>query len=176
MFTRFLLSLPALIGQFFKFAFIVAVIGSMAFAFGQLLPRKNFDYRRYPYASRAWEKDGLAYQRIHIQRWKDKVPDMSQYVKSAVRKKITVFRSAEYIETLILETCVAEFVHWVLILVSPLFLIFMDSPGNWGWTALYAACNVPFILIQRYNRPRLVGLLDRQQPRQSEGYGCQISN
>ncbi len=163
MFTRFLLSLPVLVGQFFKFAFIVVVIGSMAFPFGQLLPRKNFDYRHFPFAPFVWEKNGAIYQRINIQFWKDKLPDMSQHVKSAFTKKIKVFRDSEYLETLVLETCVAEFVHWVLILVSPLFLIFMDSPWNWLWMALYILGNVPFILIQRYNRPRLVTLLAMQE-------------
>ena len=166
MFTRFFLSLPVLVGQFFKFAFIVAVIGSMAFPFGQLLPRKNFDYHRIPYKSFAWERNGMIYTKLRIQKWKDKVPDMSQYVKSAFRKKITVFRDSEYLDMLILETCVAEFVHFVLIFISPLFLIFMDSQWSWIWMILYLLGNVPFILIQRYNRPRLIRLMECQQVRE----------
>ena len=156
------MSLPVFFGLFFRFAFIVFVIGTAAFYLGQLLPRKNFDYRSFPFAPLKWEDGGRVYLKISIQRWKDKVPDMSQYVKSAFRKRITVFRSTEYLEELVLETCVAEFVHWVLVLLSPVFLILM--PPNTGWIAalLYAIGNMPFILIQRYNRPRLVLLMDRQ--------------
>lgn len=163
MFTRFLLSLPELLGQFFQFALIVIIVGSMAFPFGQLMPRKNFDYTRFPFKPFGWEQNGRIYTKLKIQKWKDKVPDMSQYVKSAFRKKITVFRDAEYIHELILETCVAEFVHWVLILVSPMFLILMDSRWAWIWMLLYVLGNIPFIVIQRYNRPRLVTIMEKQQ-------------
>ena len=163
MFERFLMSLPVFFGQFFRFAFIVVVVGTSAFYLGQLLPRKNFDYRHAPFAPFGWEDGGRIYTKIRIQRWKDKVPDMSQYVKSAFRKRITVFRSAEYLEELVLETCVAEFVHFVLILLSPVFLILMEGEARWICALLYAFGNLPFILIQRYNRPRLVMLMDRQR-------------
>ncbi|HIS01339.1 MAG TPA: hypothetical protein IAA74_07065 [Candidatus Excrementavichristensenella intestinipullorum] len=163
MFERFLMTLPAFVGQTLKFIFIVLVVGSMAFPFGQMLPRKNFDYRHHPFAPYRWEKQGMVYTKLRIQYWKDKVPDMSQHVKSAFRKKITVFRSSEYLEMLILETCVAEFVHFVLILISPMFLIMMEGTAGWICMALYALGNLPFIMIQRYNRPRLVMLMERQE-------------
>lgn len=163
MFERFLMTLPAIVGQILKFIFIFAVVGSMAFPFGQMLPRKNFDYRHYPFAPFKWEKQGMIYTKVRIQFWKDKVPDMSQHVKSAFRKKITVFRSAEYLEMLILETCVAEFVHFVLILISPMFLIFMEGAAGWVGMIVYVLGNLPFIMIQRYNRPRLVMLMERQE-------------
>ena len=163
MFTDFLLTLPIIVGQFFRFAFLVVVIGSMAFFFGQLLPRSSFDYTRFPFVSYAWEDGGKIYTKVKIPRWKDKLPDMSQYVKSAFRKKITVFRNVDYLETLVLETCVAEFVHFILILISPIFLLYMDSPGNWIWMGIDILGNLPFILIQRYNRPRLLLLMEKQE-------------
>ena len=119
MFSRFMMTLPVFIGQFFKFALIVAFIGAASHYVGQLLPRKNFDFAASPYASYKWEQDGVFYTRFRIQFWKDKVPDMSQYVKSMFRKKISVFRDFDYIKELILETCVAEFVHWMLVFISP---------------------------------------------------------
>lgn len=163
MFERILLSLPAFVGEVVKFVVIVAIVGSMAFVCGQLLPRKNFDYNNPPYAPYAWEKGGAVYTKVAIQRWKDKVPDMSHYIKSAFPKKIRGFRSAEYLDMLIRETCVAEFVHFGLILLSPIFLIYMDGAAGWIGMGLYIVGNLPFIAIQRYNRPRLVMLMQRQQ-------------
>ncbi len=163
MFSRFMMTLPVFIGQFFKFALIVAIIGAVAHYVGQLLPRRNFDYTAPPYASYHWERDGMFYTRLRIQFWKDKVPDMSQYVKSMFRKKISVFRDFEYIKELILETCVAEFVHWMLVLISPVFLVLMEGLAGWIGTVLYALGNLPFVMIQRYNRPRLVRLMNRQK-------------
>lgn len=162
MFWRFLQSFPAFIGQIFRCVFIGCVIGPMAFFLGQLLPRPNFDYMAYPYKSFKWECDGLVYTKLGIQFWKDTVPDMSRYIRSMVKKKISVFRSAEYLDGLIRETCVAELVHYMLILLSPIFLLFMDGIAGWLGAASYCILNLPFILIQRYNRPRLVQLLQRQ--------------
>jgi glycosyl-4,4'-diaponeurosporenoate acyltransferase len=88
---------------------------------------------------------------------------MSQYVKSMFRKKISVFRDYDYITDLILETCVAEFVHWMLVFVSPVFLVLMEGLAGRIGAVLYALGNLPFVMIQRYNRPRLVKLLNRQK-------------
>lgn len=163
MFSRFMMTLPAFVGQIFKFALIVAFIGAASHYVGQLLPRKNFSYLEAPYASYRWEQNGMFYTRFRIQFWKDKLPDMSQHVKSMFRKKISVFRDFDYLEELILETCVAEFVHWMLVLLSPVFLVLMEGVAGRIGAALYAVGNLPFVMIQRYNRPRLVNLMERQK-------------
>ncbi|MDI9505955.1 MAG: hypothetical protein ACOYI7_01110 [Candidatus Excrementavichristensenella sp.] len=165
MFERLLMSLPAIVGDIMRFIFIVAVSGSLAFFFGQLMPRKNFFYNEFPYSPFAWEREGMIYTKLRIQYWKDHVPDMSKHVKSAIRKKISVFRSADYLEILIQETCVAEFTHAILILLSPMFLILMEGVVGLASSIVYAIGNLPFIMIQRYNRPRLVQLMRRQLQR-----------
>ena len=161
MFWRLLLSLPVFIGQFFRCIFIGAMIGPVAFFLGQLLPRQNFDYMSPPYTPFKWEKGGRIYQRIGIQHWKDVVPDMSRYSETLVRKKLGTFRNPEYLDGIIRETCVAELVHYMLMLLSPIYLVFMDGYPGYIWAAVYCILNLPFVLIQRYNRPRLVELRQR---------------
>ncbi len=162
MFSRFMMTLPAFIGQFFKFALIVAIIGATSRDIGQLLPGRIFTT---PTRLRALQlgRGGHVLPKFKIQFWKDKVPDMSQYVKSMFRKKISVFRDFDYINELVLETCVAEFVHWMLVLISPIFLVLMEGIAGWIGTILYALGNLPFVMIQRYNRPRLVRLMTLQK-------------
>ena len=138
------------------------MVGPVAFFLGQLLPRQNFDYTVHPYASYKWEREGKVYRWLLIQRWKDAVPDMSRYIRSMVKKKIVIFRDPEYLDGLIRETCVAELVHYMLMLLSPIYLIFMDGYAGIIAALLYCLCNLPFVLIQRYNRPRLVELMERQ--------------
>lgn len=162
MFWRLLLSLPTFIGQIFRCIFIGAMIGPMAFFLGQLLPRQNFDYWSQPYCPYQWERDGRVYMMIKIQFWKDAVPDMSRYIRSMAKKKIVVFRDPDYLDGLIRETCVAELVHYMLMLLSPIYMIFMEGYPGVIAAALYCLCNLPFVLIQRYNRPRLVALRERQ--------------
>lgn len=176
MFLRFLLSLPAFIGQIFYYAFIIAVVGSMAFFLGQLLPRRNFDYTAYPFKPFGWEQDGKVYTKIKIQFWKDKVPDMSQHIKSMFRKKICVFRNSDYLEELILETCVAEMVHFLLILISPIFLLLMHGVAGVLGMIGYILGNIPFILIQRYNRPRLIQLMQRQRMMSTRRQKASLAN
>ena len=64
---------------------------------------------------------------------------------------------------LLQETCVAETVHWALIALSPLFLVLMEPVYNVIACLLYICPgNLPFIAIQRYNRPRLAAIYERQ--------------
>ena len=163
MFVRFLLRLPIYIGNLFRLAFCYIVVGAISFFIGQALPRKNFDYRVFPYHPFRWEREGRIYLKLRIQFWKDKVPDMSRYISRMFRKKLTVMRSPEYLEDLIAETCVAELVHWGLIFISPVYLVLLDGPLGGVGAVLFALGNLPFVIIQRYNRPRLVQLMQRQR-------------
>ena len=145
-------------------ALYLALIGALCFYVGRLLPGDWFHSDRFPFRCFPFERGGRVYEKLGIRRWKDKVPDMSRYIPHTFRKKIGVMRSPEHVEGLIRETCVAELVHVVLILLSPVFLVLLPRGWNWICMLLYDLFgNLPFILIQRYNRPRLVILLERQR-------------
>jgi glycosyl-4,4'-diaponeurosporenoate acyltransferase len=164
MFVRLLLRIPAFFGLVLRFGVICLVMGLLCFFIGEMLPRKNFDYRAFPYAAFQWERGGSIYLKLSINRWKDRVPDMSRYIPHTFRKKLDIMRSPDHIEGLVRETCVAELVHWVLVLLSPMFLILMPRGWNWGSMIVYNLVgNFPFIMIQRYNRPRLLVLMERQR-------------
>ncbi|NLG25867.1 MAG: hypothetical protein GX558_10955 [Clostridiales bacterium] len=162
MLYRLLGELPTALAQFFQFALICAVMGAIMFVVGELMPRRNLDPDSFPFRSFGWERSGEAYHALGIQRWKDRVPDMSKHVKWVFAKKITSYRDPEYLLHLIRETCVAEVVHEALVLLSPVYLVLLDGIYGVVFALLYALGNVPFILIQRYNRPRLVQLRERQ--------------
>ena len=72
------------------------------------------------------------------------------------KKTLGEDRSSKHIKRLIEETCVAEMVHWLLLLVGPLFRLISNSVFGVIASILYSLSNVPFIMIQRYNRPRLI--------------------
>ena len=62
------------------------------------------------------------------------------------------------------ETCVAESVHIILCLLGLGLLAIWPGPGGMVMTALYLLLgNLPFIVIQRYNRPRLLSLLEKKR-------------
>lgn len=155
--------LPMCLSQLVKFALVTIAIGAVCFFVGQMLPRKNFRYDVFPFKCYKWERNGEVYTRLRIQYWKDRVPDMSQYVKSMYAKRITVFKDIKYLKQLVVETCIAELIHVALIFISPIFLLFMEGGWGVGGMVCYILGNLPFILIQRYNRPRLLMLIERQE-------------
>lgn len=144
----------------------MAVIGILAHVFGEALPRRWFLWDRGWYRIRPWEQAGRFYERLGIRRWKDHLPDKSRFTKRTFTKELWGHGSQEDLTRLLQETCVAELVHWVLLLIAPLMYWFVPTPLGLCAAVLYGLSNLPFIMIQRYNRPRLVRLLSRRRPSQ----------
>ena len=95
---------------------------------------------------------------------------MSRILPDMVRKQVTPTAvTAAQAVVLVQETCVAEAVHWGLSAAGLLCLRLWR--GLWGAAislAYFLLGNLPFILIQRYNRPRLAGLLERVRERKTQ--------
>ena len=142
----------------FMVNFWIVVLWHVAFFLACIkLPESRFDFQRSRFMPRDWEKGGRWYRdKLRIQEWKDKVP---QFVsKDGFSKEHFTDMSLEYLDEFIMETCRAEWTHMnncisvvVLLIVNPisvgLVVSFMVLLGN-----------VPFAIIQRYNRFRLVVL------------------
>ncbi len=134
----------------------VAVIGALSNVFAIFIKRDKIDENKHPFKSYKWEKNGKIYDKIAIRKWKSKVPDMSRYLRFLMPKKVVSGTTSKDIKALIKETCIAEMVHIALIVLS-LAVLFI-CPGRAG-VILYILCfagNLPFILIQRYNRPQYI--------------------
>lgn len=135
------------------------ILGVVSHYVGQWLPRCWFHPDRFPFRAWKWEQEGGVYRHVGIQHWKDLVPDMSKILPDMVPKKVNRRETAEEAMILIQETCVAEAVHAVLILLSIGVVIL--CPNGWGVALMLfdvIFLNLPFILIQRYNRPKLLRL------------------
>jgi len=156
------------IGIFIPFAATCMLIGPISLVIGELLPRERFDYRVFPYHSFGFEDNGRIYLLIRVHRWKDRVPDASKIIRGLFKKKLGLIRDERHILGLIRETCVAEFVHIMLSLASPVFLFIFEGWQGYAIMAIYVLCNLPFIIIQRYNRPRLVVLMEREAARRGK--------
>ena len=144
----------------------IAAAGVASHFIGEALPRERFDPRRFPFAPQGWERGGKVYRALRVYAWKDKLPDMSRIAPDMVRKRVSLTGSAAAVRRVAVETCVAEVVHWALMLLS--FAIYLLYPQPLGATiaVVYGLSHVPFIVIQRYNRPTLVILADRLEKRE----------
>lgn len=163
--SDFIKGLTQCLDTFMTTIAIFAIMGLVSFALGEMFPRSWVHYDRFPYNVYGWEQEGRIYIKLRVNKWKDKVPDMSTYFKGMFYKKSLskAARTSEYFERFVKETCVAEAVHALLMAAS--FIVFWVFPNGWGLIAsiLYSLGNIPFILIQRYNRPRFKLLMERQK-------------
>ena len=110
-----------------------------------------------------WEQSGDAYEKVFaIKRWKDSLPDAASWFKGGFAKAELRARTPDFLEQFLRETWRGELTHWLALLTLPLFAIW--NPG-WGVAvnSTYAvAANLPCILVQRYNRARLLRVLERK--------------
>ncbi|MDO6655842.1 glycosyl-4,4'-diaponeurosporenoate acyltransferase [Anaerobacillus sp. 1_MG-2023] len=124
------------------------------------LPDSFYESKKSMLQNKKWELK--VYDRIQIKKWKTILPDGGDVFKGGFRKKELKTLTSSYIRKFILETRRAEVTHWLLI--PPSFLFFLWNPLSIGLVMVgYSLIvNLPFILIQRYNRLRLKPLLHRQ--------------
>lgn len=144
----------------------VLFCGVMAHVIGEALPRSWFCPDRAPFITWRWEQDGKIYERIGVRAWKDKLPDMSRVVSRMVPKRFDEFPTAERVQSVIRETCVAEATHVALCLVAPVIWVFWKNYVGVILSAIVVMGNLPFIIIQRYNRPSLKALYVRLTARE----------
>lgn len=150
----------------------VAVIGALSNIFALFIRREKIKEEKFPFRPFKWEKNGRVYDKINIRKWKNKVPDMSKLLKFMLPKKVDMGAGIQEIKALIKETCVAEIVHCALIVLS-LAVIFI-CPGTDGFL-LFVIClclNLPFIFIQRYNRPQYMTAIRRLEEREARKKQC----
>ena len=128
------------------------------------LPKKWFSVDSFLFKERKWERNGLIYIKIFkVKRWKKYLPDGAAVTKNGYRKKRLRDFSVENLELFIEETCRGELAHllailpfWVFGLFAPIEII--------GFMFIYALMiNLPCIIAQRYNRPRVVRYLETKR-------------
>lgn len=117
------------------------------------LPEDWFDPERPIFRTHHWEEHGRVYRRLNIDRWKDQLPSFTR--RGALSKKRLLTRDPAYLDQFVVETCRAESHHVRAVLSVVVMKLWTPLPS---WLIMFAIAltgNLPFILIQRYNRPRL---------------------
>lgn len=130
----------------------------LVFILGRIYPRKWIFEDRFPFKSFEFEKRGRIYNKIHIMKWKTKLPDASVIITKILPKFMPRKRLEQdnQIPVLIKETCIAEATH-VLVAILGFGCVFIwEGIGGWIVSIVFLLLNFPFIIIQRFNRPRLI--------------------
>lgn len=135
----------------------------MRLAVGFLVPKctgYSFDWRKPWFRPRPWEA-GL-YKKLRLKRWKGRIPtyDPTQF-------------SLEHhaMEQVVRNMCGAELVHEIIMVLSFLPLAFSPVFGAFSvfliTSVLAALYDGIFVMAQRFNRPRLVRILEKASQRET---------
>ena len=127
------------------------------------LPRRLFSWGRAFYRELRFEK--RLYRMLGVNRWKDHLPEaggLAGFSKRNLAGELTL----PYVETFLLETCIAEVGHLAIGILgycSVGFAWLLPDPYPYiplflGFATLDLVVQLLFVIIQRYNRPRLMRL------------------
>ena len=131
-----------------------------------LLPDSLYDPKRLLWRTYAWERDGLFYERVfHIKHWKHLLPDGGGVWKSHAYHKRTLSDYSEAnLRRFLIESARGELTHWLGILPFWVFGLFTPPGVIWIMLVYALLINLPCIIAQRYNRPRILRLMQRLYP------------
>ena len=122
---------------------------------------RNYNPNSAWFSARPWEEK--LYRKLRVHRWKGRA---LTYAPDEFSLKLHT------LDEIVINMCHAEAVHEVIVvlsLLSMLFILPFGAPEAFIPTAIFAALlDSCFIIIQRYNRPRIIRLADRQRCRQAQ--------
>lgn len=141
----------------------LALLGLLCFPLGRLLAKLPFDAGCFPFRPFPMESKGKLYKKLRVQAWQKKAPDVSRWLPHVVPfKSVSGRLDGQTLDRMLRETCVAEVVHWLLCIAGiTLFWIWPGAGGAVLFCLYVLLGNLPFIFIQRYERPRLLRMKRR---------------
>jgi hypothetical protein len=129
-------------------------------------PDDFFNKDTFLYRTRKWERDGLFYEQwFRIKKWKKYLPDGGGFFNGGYTKRHIVDFSVENLQQYLIESRRAELTHWLGIFPFWIFGLFAPFHVIWIMLVYALVVNVPCIIAQRYNRPRIMKLLTKKKIR-----------
>lgn len=121
---------------------------------------EKFCYKSFPFKPFKWEKKGNIYdQFFKVHFWKKYLPDGGAFVKGELKLRHLDFSSEQNMVEFLTASCRAETSHWLSIFPFWMFGFFIPPIGVWYMFIYALIANMPCIIVQRYNRPRITKLI-----------------
>ena len=119
------------------------------------LTDNRFDYHARWFQPRPWET--ILYKKLRVKNWKKHLPTYSPRQFSMADNALS---------RIVQNMCGAEVVHEIIMVLSFLPLLAVPLWGAFPVFLITSLCSVLFdsifVIAQRYNRPRLIRLLEKQ--------------
>ena len=134
---------------------VIAALHILASLIANNLSYKALASMRLHLSERRWEDNGKTYQRLFcIRAWKDHVPSVGRFDKRNFQSDRN-----DYISLFILESVRAEVTHYLCLLFTAAALFIHEGGIPDAMPFFFLMINLPCIMIQRFNRPRLEKVL-----------------
>jgi glycosyl-4,4'-diaponeurosporenoate acyltransferase len=148
-----------------KFAILLIVSQITASLAVDHLSEEILQILRTKLKSFRWEKEGEIYQHyFRIKAWKDKMPELgNQFSKDHMESAET-----EYLNRFIIESVRAELCHELALILSIPLILHAGQLVIEGALLYSLLANIPFCMIQRYNRPRLEKLQEQREKKPTQ--------
>lgn len=142
---------------------------STSYAVGRACRRlrpESFVHLTWLLGERKFESSGRFYEvGLRIKRWKRYLPEAGDLFKGGFDKSKLLSTDIEDLEKFVVETKRAEVVHWFLLVLALVPVLF----GPWflrvAAIVYSVVANLPCLLAQRYNRPRLLRVIALKRSR-----------
>ena len=148
---------------------LVVAIDAIIAAIVHAVPEKKIDpFKKYYQTSK---KERAFYEKLGVRKWKDIIPESGQYLCHFSKTNIEQPNNNEYVLKFLRETCYAEVMHIISIFLGFLPLAFMPLK----LTVVLPVCAVNAflqilpVIVQRYNRVRLISLYNFNKRKQENG-------
>lgn len=133
------------------------------------IKRSKFNSNSFFFRTRRWEKNGDIYDTVFlIKKWKRFLPDGAAVTKGGYRKKKLNEKTPENLEIYIAESCRVELQHFLSILPFWIFGLFAPTKVIIIMLLYAVTVNLPCIIAQRYNRPRVAKVLAKIKERENK--------
>lgn len=130
-----------------------------------IIPDRYFSPVSSFYKTYRIEKQGKIYSRVFkVHLWKKYLPDGGSLFKGKIGKKSLHDFSEKNLRKFLVESCRGELTHWLAIFPFWLSGLFAPAYVVWIMFAYAVAVNLPCIITQRYNRPRILAFLGKKVP------------
>ncbi len=133
------------------------------------LPDRFYSPGSFLFRTHRFERDGRIWDTVFaVSRWKHLLPDGSAVLKkNTFRKKNLSSFSDEYLTRFLTESARGELTHWLAVFPFWVFGFFAPPGVPWMMLGYALLANIPCIIAQRYNRPRIMRILDMRKARRS---------
>lgn len=147
------------------FSLAWAAFGIVSGWLGARLPLRWLRIDRGPLRLTPLEAGGSWYRRrLRIDRWKDALPEAGRLFGGESKAGLASRRS-DALDRFVAETRRAEWVHWANMAFGVTFLAWTPLPVGLFMIVFGIVAHAPFVIVQRYNRARLLRLLRRRAAR-----------